>query len=172
MKKTVNIGEFTASIKGFIKDEYGIEVRDNRIKGLAFSTLKEAGLLSREDKYKTYDHVDKVLRLFNKGLGKDIFEWEDIEHFTGNLFYCMRLATRRPLDEISGIIKRNPENKQLHTDLTLLTGTIKQNMSKTWKYIEKTQESGAGMIINKFLQYINEKNIQRSKNGKDIQKKA
>ena len=168
MLKTVGVEEFINSISEFIKKEYNIEVSDKRIKGLAFSTLREAGLLDSKDKYKTYDHVGKLLELFNEGLGKEIFTWEDIERFTGNLFYCMRLATRKPLDEIAEIIKRNPDNKQLHTDLTLLTGTLKQNMRRTWKYIENTQESGAGMIINKFIKYINEKNIQRSKNRKSL----
>ena len=175
-KKEITVDEVVEGVKKYIQQHYGVEVNDSKVRGLAFSTLKEAGVLTTEDKYKTYEHVDKMLNILNEGLGGDVFTWEDIEHFTGNLFYCMRAGTRRPIDNINDIIKQHPNNKRLHTDLMLLIQEVKKNMHDTWKYLEKTQQTGAGMIVNKFLKYLmekqNEKNVSRPKKRKALQKET
>lgn len=163
-KNELRVDDVIKDIQLHIKDTWKIEVPEGKVRGLAFATLKKSGQLSKEDKYKNYDHVARVLKLFNDNFN-NIFEWEDIEHFTGNLFYAMRLGTRRPIDSVEAFVKVYKkqytekdrlviDTKQFDTDMALLIEDIKSSMSVTWKYLEKQQETGVGMIINKVLKYL------------------
>lgn len=155
--------EKTEKLKSFIKKEFGIEIEDRRVKGLAYHIAQQKGELTGQDKYKNYDHVDKMLKLLNDSFDNAL-EWEDVEHFTGNLFFAMRLATKRPIDtvlEMTAAYKDKDvlDSKQVQNDMFIIVQSIRKNMSNTWEYIEKTQLTGVGMIINKILKHkLDEKN--------------
>jgi len=164
---SITVDNIIDDIQLFLKDKYKIELPKEKIKGLAYSALKEAGLLTKNDRYKNYEHVGLILKMLNDNFD-DCFEWEDIEHFTGNLFYAMRLATRRPIEAVNDLIKiyndrDKLDSKQVQTDLHLLISTQKRNMFNTWQYIEKTQVKGVSIlcskitknILNRFLKKLN-----------------
>jgi hypothetical protein len=163
-QKKPTVDNLIATIEESLKKEYNITVDKSKIKGVAFTALKQAGLLTREDKFKNYDHVGKIQKLFNDAFG-EILEWEDIEYFTGNLFFAMRLATRRPIERINELLVEYQKRGEpididtLNTDLTLLVQSMKDNMTETSSYIERTQLSGVSMIINKIIKLLDKKNV-------------
>ena len=175
--KEKSVDNIINSVKQHINAEFGIILPDEKIKGLAFSALRESGHVQGADKFKTYEHVGHIYKLFNESYkfdagDEDLFTWEDIEYFTGNLFYTMKLATRRPLDEIGLIVAKCKENpdikaKELLADLEAVQITIKRNMSDTWAHLEKIQKTGVGIIITKTLKFL----IQKIEKIKEDQKK-
>lgn len=175
MQNKVNSEQFISELQMFLQEKIGDELPNEKVKGFAFEILKQCGALTPQDQYKSYDHITRALKLFNENLN-DIFDWEDIEHFTGNLFYAMRLATKRPMDEIDSLVvsyERKYKNSkveserefysQFSTDMFLLKTSLRKNISRTWEYIEKTQITGAGMIVSKILKFLlDNKNVERS----------
>lgn len=160
-EKVVQVDALIVELKTFLKERTGVDIDESKIKGLAYSTLKEAGTLSREDRYKTYEHVAQMIKILNDAFG-NIFEWEDVEQFTGNLFYAMRVGTRKPIEEIESLLVTYREKygdeprteemlKQLETDMIFVKDRIRRGMSETWEYIEKTQLTGVGVIVSKIL---------------------
>ena len=143
-------------IQESLKKEYDLEVPKETLRGPAFSILKQQGILTKEDKYKTYPHVAQMLKLFNESFETVDIDWEDMEHFTGNLFYAMRAATKKALQMIQEIRESYEGVDKLSEDLFILEGQLQKNMKETWAYIEKTQLTGAGMIIAKLVKGSNQ----------------
>lgn len=166
--KEISVDQFTSFIQETVKKEYGVDVNPSKVKGLAFATLKESGLLSEQDKYKTYDHVGEIRDVINDSFPECV-EWDDVEQFTGNLYYAMRLATKRPIIDINKLIEKYQKSDKLDrslvvNDLVFLIESVKSNMSNTWKYIENTQKKGASNIVNKILKWLLERNKNEKQN--------
>lgn len=164
---TISLDEMTSKLQNYIEKELGVKVDVNKFKGVAYTALKEAGKLSEKDRFKSYDHVSRIQNTLNSPFKEldemenpeDLFTFEDIESFTGNLFYTMRLATKRALDEITRLTQvyqgqETLDAKTVVNDLYLLKNSTKENINETWAYYEKTQTMGVNIFVTKILNFI------------------
>lgn len=151
----ISVDKVIKSIQDLFQNTYGIRISPEKIKGVAFAALKESGHLSKEDKYKTYDHVTNMLRMFNDAFG-EVVDYQDMEHFTGNLFYGMRVSISKSCTKVRQLMdvyskSETLDSKQVVADLFLLQEDLNHDIKLTWRYLENTQVLGASMIITKLL---------------------
>lgn len=160
----IDAEQITKELQQFIKTKFKADLPADKLRGVVFETLKDVGATSKDDRYANYEHVIVMMDTLNNAFD-DIFELKDVEHFTGNLMYAMRLGTRKPIEDVEKLVKEYSKNylqgnkivvdkATFDTDMMFLTTQIKRSMSETWKYIEQTQVKGVSMIVSKVLKYI------------------
>lgn len=159
MSNEPTLESIVSGVQSNIKALYGVEIEAEKCKGLAFLTLKKLGKVSEKDKYKTYEHISKVQEIFSSTLGQEVLSWEDLEHLTGNMFFSMRSLTGKSVKEISSLIEEYRSKESLEAslvinDLTILANKLRGLINEAWKYQEKTQQSGAGLVLGKIIRFI------------------